>query len=148
MARKKAVDKQKGTELQDASELYEHIGVTLQFRGRVYGGLPKTRELIDNYVKGKFGEEGEGLEKKLKEEVDIMEETEKSWCGFKSNAKGIYLSDYMFKAMLREAATRLDITKQRRGSRQVFQHDIYIKPPHVLLNRKVPDGYEDFAGRV
>jgi hypothetical protein len=145
----------------DVKELYLICHVALKFRERLYGGLPKMEEMIEGYVEKGLGATSD-LSEKLKKEIDILKENgekgeelkeaiaskiEQSWTGFKKNGKGCYLSDYQFRAMLREAAQRLDMFVKTRGTRQVFQHDIVIKPNQVVLKPE-PDGYEEFCGHI
>ena len=132
--------------------LYNYATVKLQFRDRVYGGIPKTRELIDNYVSGKFGVAQGDLAEKLKEEVDLLEETEKVTTGFKSKDGKPYISDYQVKALLKQAANRLKITKKKRGSKQDITDGLFMSPEIFLSDGnneiKTPLPTEDFCGHV
>lgn len=128
--------------------LYRRYKVSLEFRDRIYGGLPKSPKLITNYIEGKFGKENGDLAEKLKAEVDIVEEEEKISTGFKRDSHGLYISDYQIKALLKEAASVSKVYMQKRGSKQVFQHGIFIKPPTVHLGTMTAHGTQEFTGHV
>lgn len=134
------------------SHLYKTFDVKIKFRDRVYGGIPKTKEMIDNYVSGKFGVVAGDLAEKLKEEVDLIEETEKLTTGFKCDEGKPYLCDYQVKAMLKQAANRLKITTKKRGSKQditdglFLNQKIFFKNGEGFFSQPLPT--EEFAGHV
>ena len=135
--------------------------VRLDLRRRVVGAIPKNPDIIDTWVmsrakkKGKSEEEAKVIAEKIKEEVGADPEVEKNWVGFKSDRTGVYLEDRNLKAMLREAATTLELFKGT-GSvarKQTFQHGLFIKPEKIYFMRdgrpiKEPDGYQDRAIHV
>ena len=131
------------------SNLYKEFEVEVQFRDKIYGGIPKYKDKVKEYVEGKFGEQNKDLADKLIDEVKAIEdEIEIRWSGFKiDDGNGLYMCDYHWKAMIKMAATLLRITSKKNG-RQICQHGIFIKPPKIFLDRKEPDGYEEFAGTV
>lgn len=132
------------------SHLYNTVHVKIKFRERVYGGIPKTSELIDNYVSSKFGVESGDLAEQLKKEVDLLEETEKITTGFKQEDGKPYLCDYQFKAMLKQAANRLKITIKKRGSKQDITDGLFMDPKIFLVSNDMtsPLPVEDFCGHV
>lgn len=79
-------------------------------------------------------------------------------CGFKRNDIGLHISDYQIKAMLKVSASMLKITTSVRGSKQIFQHGLWIKPAKMNLVTvdsdwndipiTEPHGYETFAGHI
>lgn len=130
--------------------LYDYYKVSLRFRERVYGGIPKTKELIDNYVSSKFGVENLDLAEKLKGEMDIQEETEKITTGFKRDKRGRpYLCDYQVKAMLRQAATRLKLTTAtgKKGLKQDLTDGLFVDR-QIVLTLLTDLQTEDFVGHV
>lgn len=124
--------------------MYKKFEVTITFRDKVYGGLPRNKEILQNFIEAKKPELNVEEEAKT---LDIVEETEKVWCGFRTDEKGVYLCDYQVKALLRESAKTLKYTKTKKGFLQTLQHGVFIKPRNLHL-KKEPDGYEDFCGHV
>ncbi len=141
----------------DVSELYFICSVIIRCRARWYGGLPMSREMVENWIKKGLKVEDEKFISRLKEEIDTIEQKEleeeikkqieQSWTGFKRNDKGIYLADYHIRAMLREASQRLDMFQKVHGTKQAIQHDIVVKPSQIVL-AKDPHGYEEFCGHI
>lgn len=130
--------------------LYNHATVKIRFRERVYGGIPKTAELIDSYVSSKFGVESGDLAEELKKEVDLLEETEKITTGFKMLDGKPYLSDYQIKAMIKQAANRLKLTVNKRGTKQDITDGLFVTPKIFLSSNglSAPLPVEDFCGHV
>lgn len=132
--------------------LYDKFNVRCKFRERIYGGIPKSKELIDNYVSSKFGVENSDLAKQLKKEVDLDEELEKISCGFKQDQGQPYISDYQVKAMLKQAASRLKITTKKRGSKQDITDGLWVSRRIFFHNGegtiKGPLRTEEFCGHV
>lgn len=130
--------------------LYHSAVVTLQFRETVFGGIPKTKELIDNYVSSKFGVQNGDLAEQLKKEVDLDEETEKITTGFKSHDGRPYLSDYQIKALFKQAANRLKLTTKKRGLKQDITDGLFVDPRIFLTQEpiKEPLPTKDFCGHV
>lgn len=153
--------------------LYNFFRIGLKFRERVYGGIPKSSELIDKYVSSKFGVENTDLAEKLKEEVglrdeevdnadrveklkeeaDLKEELEKVTTGFKVKDGEPYISNYQIKAMLKQAANRLKITSKKKGAKQDIVDGLFLADPKVFLKvngnlAEQPLPTEEFAGHV
>lgn len=138
--------------------MYEKYEVEIQFRGKVYGGLPKHPDLLDDHGRRIAGEDDAFLNK-LKEEVSDGEEltgeqlkelAEKSWTGFKSDADGLYMSDYQIKAMLKMANDTLKLKGYTASKKQTIQHGLFVRPPQIHFVPKVvgPDGFDEVAGTV
>jgi len=134
----------------DDKHLYNFVNIKIKFRDRVYGGIPRTKELIDNYVSSKFGVVAGDLAEQLKKEVDLLEETEKITTGFKQENGKPYLCDYQIKAMLKQAANRLKITVKKRGSKQDITDGLFMAPKIFLTSKDMttPLPVEDFCGHV
>ena len=68
------------------------------------------------------------------------------WSGFKTDATGgLFIETRQVKALIRECATELELTKDRTaGLRQRIQHGLMIKSPEggerLHLGRTEPDG--------
>lgn len=128
--------------------MYLKFDVALQFRDRLYGGLPRQAKMVDQYIEAKFGEENLDLAEKIKAEVDLVEETERVWTGFRTDEKGLYICDYQVKAMLKQCGSLLGIYTQKRGTKNIVKEALFIKPSRLYLDREEPDGTEDIAGHV
>jgi len=136
----------------DPSTLYEHYLVTIELSEKVYGGMPKNRELIKAWVAARTGFNDELTEAQTAEHLETMTEgvAEGMWTGFPVDATGIFIHSRQIKAMLREGATMLNITKKKRGSKQVIQHGFEVKNPgdfgqrhYFSPNSREPDGSDE-----
>lgn len=131
--------------------MYQKARVRIIFRDQVIGGIPRSKKLIQLYLKAKFGESTEEFADQLAEEVqanDLEEKQEIMTTGFKRDEHGLYLSDYQVKAMLKQCASLLKITVTTRGSKQVFAEGLVIRPVRLHVGRMEPDGVEEFCGHV
>lgn len=115
----------------------------LKITDRVIGGIPVVSNGADRADAYEAWARGQGirppeydenaapeLAEKLAEDEDMPvseEEIEGLRTGFKKDGQGLYLEARQTKAMLREAATRLGLTKSKRGMRQVVQHDLHVR---------------------
>lgn len=118
--------------LLDSSALYNRYFVRIQVRERLDGGVPKDPELIAGWVAAKTGHDDEQTQKLVEEHMpDIETVTEEvaegMWTGFKQDDLGYYIETRQVKALFRESATMLGITKKKRGSRQVLQHGFEVR---------------------
>jgi hypothetical protein len=109
--------------------LYDVYAVTIVLKGRLCGGIPKNKDLIGDWIRAKTGFDDE----KTAEQIENMEEhveqkAEKSWNGFYQDERGLCIECRCIKAMLKECATVLKITEKKRGSKQLFQHAMLVKP--------------------
>ena len=135
--------------------MYNKYAVEIKFRNRVYGGLPKSKELVKQYVQAKFGSEDTS---KVAEDLDLEEELEKSVTGFKCDDRGIYMGSYCLKAAMKQYTSLMKLTVQKRGSKQTVKETLFIKGKvdDEITHEKVyfqpmtvkPHGLEDFAGHV
>lgn len=137
--------------------MYTKINVTLQFRDRMYGGIPKAKDLLDKYIQVRFGaEEGTETHEHISRDVKSAEEKlEIASCGFRHDETGIYIGDYQIKAMLKQGGTLLKITTKKRGVKSTLGEGLFIKGTlsgdgkiYFEPIRLKPDGSEDFAGNV
>ena len=133
----------------EARELYDVYRVTIKFRDKVCGGMPKNKDLIEGWVKATTGYDDEKTKELTQEAKDALldETTEKSWNGFRADENGLYLETRQVKALFKECATMLRITTQKLGSKQIFQHGFEIKGPdhedRLYLKRRQADGYDE-----
>lgn len=122
------------TSLIDSSELYDRYHISITIRERMDGGVPKDPKLIEQWVAAKTGHKDEETQKQIEAhmpdvEAATEEVAETMWCGFKRDAENgfTFIETRQVKAMLRECAVVLGITKKKRGSRQIIQHGFEIK---------------------
>jgi len=137
------------------SDLYNAYYAKIQFRDKIYGGLPKQRELVENYVKAKFNSDDIYP---VAEDLDFIEEAEKMTTGFKGDKTGIYIGSYQVKAALKQYASLLKLTTKKRGTKQTVKETLFVKGVlnskltgdkiYFQPRRQVADGLEDFVGHV
>jgi hypothetical protein len=140
----------------DSSSLYDRYRVTIKIRERICGGTPRDRAMIEAWVKARTGHNDDETLAQIAEaeSVTAAAETaaEKMWCGFPTDERGLFVWSRQIKALLRECATVLGITKAKRGSRQIVQHGFEIVGPdhasRVYLGVKEPTGTEERAIHV
>ena len=134
-------------------EMFQKYSVELQFRDRVYGGLPKSKDVIKGWIEAK------GLdEETITKDLDIDEETEKVTTGFKSDDMGLYIGDYFIKAAVKQYTSLMKITQKKRGTKQTVGEALFVKgingdsliesKVHFHDLREEPDGIEEFCGHV
>ncbi len=137
--------------------MYEKYNVEIKFRDKIAGGTPKHPDVIKSWIDVKLKDKLTATEKKklAKETIQAMsaeEEISKSWNGFKQDSEGVHIEDRHVKALIREAAYVLELTRGK-GSvikKQIIQHGLFIKPAHIHLTKSgktlmKPDGYEEKA---
>ncbi len=130
------------------SKLYVIYRVTIMFRDKIFGGQPKSREILEKWIESKGEMPREPMEEKEKV-LDLEEETEQVWCGFRRNGEGIYIRDFQVEALLSQCGTTLGITVKTRGSKGIIQHGLHVGPREIhFLDKHEADGYDDIAGHV
>lgn len=137
--------------------MYDKFKVKLTFRDRVYGGLPLSKKLVEQYVEAKLAPGDKAFADKFAEEtspkseaakeLELINETERITTGFKSDEDGSFIGDYVIKAHLKQAASLLKITQTKRGSKDTVKEALFIKPVAIHLGKE-PDGTEEFCGHV
>jgi len=130
------------------SALYTIYKVTIMFRDKCFGGQPKSREILEKWIESKGEMPREPMEEKEKV-LDLEEETEQVWCGFRRNGHGIYIRDFQIEALLSQCGTTLGITVNTRGSKGIIQHGLHVGPRAIhFLDKPKADGFDDIAGHV
>ena len=120
--------------------MYNCFSAEIHFE-RLVGTLPLDSEVLESYVLAKFKDqkptEDEPRETKevIGEDLDLTEEKEQSVSGFKRTEKGIYVGTYQAKAMLAQAASLLEITTSKRGSKQTLREGM------IVLGKDKDDSY-------
>lgn len=137
------------------ADLYDVYDVRFRFVTPLSGGVPKSPDLIDAWVRARTGYDdarAREVAAQTKKDMGIDEErvqteaeaaAEKSWSGFKSDAEGLYIEARQVEAMLKETASVMRLTVNKRGSKQVLQHACHVKPYRIHLGKTEPDGYEE-----
>lgn len=153
--------------------MFQTINVTLEFRERVYGGVPQSKDLLDKYIEAVFGaKEGDETYNHVAKDAlpngeqtdesndkdEAQEKKDISSTGFRSDDKGLYLADFQIKALIKQGGSMLDLTISKRGTKSTLGEGLFVKGylDGELTNNKIyfqpirekPDGYEDFAGNV
>jgi len=131
--------------------------VRIRFRDRVLGGIPKAKELLVPWLKSRGipSDAAKELAEEIEEEVEAVsaEDIETAaWTTFKRDKEGIYLEERQVKALLKEAAFVLGLTKKARF-RDSISHGLFVKPEQIHLRRegefvKQPDGSIESAIHV
>lgn len=134
----------------DPRALYSIYRVTVQFREWLCGGMPRNKELIRAWVEASTGHADEKTEKLIQEDAELVvnEVAEKVWQGFPEDAHGLFVPTRQVKALLKQSASLLGITKTKRGSKQILAEGLEVKALHggerLHLGLKVPSGtYEN-----
>tara|TARA_B100000427_G_C15518096_1_gene599108 strand:+ start:3785 stop:4486 length:702 start_codon:yes stop_codon:yes gene_type:complete len=134
-------------------EMFQKYEVELKFRNRIYGGLPKSKDVIKGWIEAK------GLdEDTVTKDLDLDEETEKVTTGFKSDELGVYIGDYAIKAAIKQYTSLMKITQKKRGTKNTVSEALFVKGIYgdELIESKVhfhelrseADGVEEFCGHV
>lgn len=126
--------------------IWEKYSVTIKFKDKVLGGIPKNPELIKDWLKGRGvpEEAAEEMKDEIAKEVKAGDEASKSWTGFKEDKTGPHLEERQVKACLKECASTLRLTAMP-GFRDQVNHGVFIKPEILYFIRDgqpvaTPDG--------
>lgn len=142
-----------------AATLYDRYRIEVQVRTRLCGGMPRNKELIRAWVEStrpKNEEPDPAATEALVQadaELVVNEVAEKSWTGFPEDAeRGLFLPCRQVKALIKQSASLLAITKQKRGSKQILAEGCEVKAldgsDRIYFDRKTPDGTEEKAIHV
>ena len=103
--------------------MYNVFELELQFRDRIFGGLPTSEDQLMSYIKQLTKPEEPTAEdvENLGKDLDLDNEEDKAVLGFRRDEKGLYLGSYQLKAMLAQSASLLEITTKKRGSKQTLR---------------------------
>lgn len=156
-----------------ALELFTLYDARIEFRGRVLGGIPKSPELVEAWLRSKAGITDKeelrhawlrtlyelGVE--VTEDMSFDEAIKasrkiagsKSTTGFKVDArKGMYIESRQVKALLREnvnilyAGQRVGPTKK--GPKAYASERVFFAPNNLYLGSQEPHGIELMIGHV
>lgn len=139
----------------DDTHLYNFYNVSINIREKVYGGLPKEKDMVEKYVKAKFNSDNTEL---TETDLDLKEELESHVTGFRCSDKGLYVGSYALKAACKQYASLMKLTVKKRGVKNTVKEAFFV---NGRLNGEMtgsrvyfqpltvkPDGLEDFAGHV
>ncbi len=139
----------------DPRPLYDIYAIAIRLRERLNGGMPRNKELIRAWVESTTGFKDEATEKLIQADADLVVNAvaEKMWIGFPEDAaKGIFIECRQVKAMLKQSASLLGITKKKLGSKQVLAEGMEVKAldggSRIYLGKMGPDGTEEKAIHV
>lgn len=137
--------------------MFVKFNCTIRFRDKVYGGVPKSREIIQNYVRGKYGSDDTTL-METDVDLDMEEETEKITNVFRCDDRGIYIGSYQVKAAIKQYASLCRFTVKKRGTKQTVKESLFVKGRigDEFTGEKIyfqelatkADGTDDIAGQV
>lgn len=129
------------------AKLWRYWKVELAFRNRIYGGVPKSPEMIRAWLEAKLGvslETDALVEKTVKEmKADVDQEEKKGWTGFKVNDDGLYIESRQVKAMIKEAAGVLREKLGISAFKARVAERVFVAALTIPLGRAEPDGAEE-----
>lgn len=157
---------------QDASDLFTTYEVDLAFEDKLMGGIPKSPNVIEGWLRSQAGIEDQeevrqamlrtlielgadvnaGMTREELEQASEELAAVKSTNGFKVDENGLYIEDRQVKAMLKESVNILYAGdrwgKTRKGPRSFVAERAFVKPARIYLGRHEPDGVELVIGHV
>lgn len=113
--------------------MYDRYRVKAEFRDRIVGGMPKNKEMVEAWVRASRPKDEPVDEAKttelVKEDLDLIlqEEIEKVTCGFAEDENGFFIPVRQVKAMLKQSASLLGVTRKKLGSKQILAEGCVIK---------------------
>ena len=129
---------------------YHEIDVVIETTTRMYGGIPQGEDLLRAWIEAKGPMPEESLEEKIEAMTpgEVDEKVELSSTGFRADADGIYMRDFMIKQMMKESATAVGMLAKKIGTKTNLTIGLVVKPERIHVGKAGPDGYEEFQGRV
>ncbi len=123
--------------------MWRHHTVTLQFRDKIAGGIPKSTGMIEGWLNAR--NKPELIDQTAEEMGDQLDETiDTMWTGFKSDEKGLYIETRQVKAMFKEAANVIRHAIGFKGfMRARIAEKVFIYPDKVYLGVTEPSGREE-----
>lgn len=129
--------------------------IEIAFENRIYGGLPKAKNLLTKFVEAKGEIPEETLEEK-EEVLDLEESLEIARTGFRRSEDGsIFIRDFQIVACMKQAVQVMGFTKSKRGTKSVIEAALRIRPREIPLVDvstgavfTEPTGMEELQGRV
>lgn len=135
--------------------LYDVYYLKIQIRDRLCGGMPRNTELIRAWVESKTGFADEKSEALIQENAELVVNAveEKCWIGFPEDKKlGLFMPTRNIKAMLKQSASLLAVTKKKLGSKQILAEGMEVKAldggDRIYFGKAVQDGTDESAIHV
>lgn len=134
----------------ESKSLYDIFRVSIRARDKLCGGVPKNKDLLADAVRAHTGHDDAHTQKQIDElgsgAVDLI--VEKSWNGFPSDERGLFIPAFQIKAMFKEVSSLMRITVEKRGSKQILQHGTFVVKAtsggdRVHFDKKEPDGSDE-----
>jgi len=137
-----------GFQKKDIAALYNRYRVSIRMRDRLCGGIPQGDDLLAEHIKRKTGyADAQTDEQIAAATLDLVNrEVHEGTNGFLADAdRGLYIWAFQVKAMLKQSASILGITKQKRGTKQILHEGAEVKgiedEDRLFVGRTEPDGY-------
>lgn len=156
----------------NTARLFTHYRVSIQFRDRVMGGVPRDPRVIEGWLRSKAGvtDQDEIIAMTRRTLIDLGQElpetatieemiaasekiaAERSTNGFKRGADGLILEGRQIKAALKEAThilyagERWGVTKK--GPKSFLAERVFVLEDEIPLGRAEPDGVHLMVGHV
>jgi hypothetical protein len=148
------------------TSLYSTYDCQITMRGKLLGGIPKSPEVIEGWLRSRAGinQDEEIRQAMLRTLVELgaevtpemsyeqLSEASKSLAavkntnGFKRNDSGLYIEDRQIKAAIKEAVNILYAGerwgKTKKGPRNFTAERVFIGPSEISLGKPEPDGVE------
>lgn len=125
--------------------LFDLFQVRLRFRDKILGGVPRSAETVKSWLMARSL--GRLLEETL-DEVELVANEEVAWMGFKRDVRGLFIESRQIKAMIKECAVTLSLTKEVRGLRQHLVYGTFVKPDRIYMGVAQPSGTLEVVGQV
>lgn len=132
---------------------WSYYRVKIQFEEYVAGGIPKSKDLLRPWLEAKGLPKAavDQFEHEVSESLpghDLTEEESRSWTTFMTDKEGnLCIRDFHIKAMMRESANILGLTKAVWGLKNAITNGVFIKPAYISLGTKEAET-KDVAGHV
>lgn len=148
------------------TEVFTTYDVTIEFRSKLLGGVPKDPKVIEGWLRTKTGisNEEEIRQMMLRTLTDLGAEVSPSMTyeqlveasehlaaskqtnGFKRSPEGLYIEDRQIKAAIKESVNILYAGdrwgKTKKGPRNFTAERVFVSPERIHLGRMEPDGVE------
>lgn len=123
--------------------MWKHYEVTIQFRDKVVGGIPKSKEMIEGWLKSRHMEDMvDQTVAQMGDQLDNAIDT--MWTGFKKDENGLYIESRQIKAGLKEAANVIRGAIGYKGyMRARVAEKVFVQPSRIYLGVDEPSGWEE-----
>jgi hypothetical protein len=155
----------------DDTSVFTKYKVSLKFTGRVMGGIPQKPEAIEGWLRQRITGGDEEVKRMMKETLNDLEvdttgmdsyeefkeaarrfASEQHGNTFRRDANGLFLSDYQFKAAIKENTNILFAGskwgKTNKGPKGFVAERVFIDEERIYLGCHVPDGKHLQIGHI